>query len=218
MTTRRIAVFLTALGVLAGCSLAPNYQYVSDESSGVVVQIPKTWMFVDGEDILAVAAERAGADDAVIVSRWLRGFHADGQVAPKEFFDPSNSVPAGVVRSRYLLNSEMVHGEESNISARALLDQLDDLALIQPNAEIVSRVSYGVVSDAGANGVGYDLTLAYPTGTVRLHYIAVGDVRRGLVNTLIVGCSSSCYEAHSEVIEQIASTFTVISTPGGVRG
>lgn len=212
MNRRRIVhagIIVLALILGTGCIPGPEHQYLRDTTSGATLQLPLEWVVLDGGEVLAVAAERVPEFDNAAVSRWIHGFTAGQDVRAADLLTPTAGVPGGVIRSRYLLNSEVVHGPASNISVRALLDQLNDLAMIQPGPEIVDRRSEGVTM-AGANGVSYELTLRYPSGDLKLRYVAVADVARGFVTTLLVGCTASCYAAYQDEIAQIVESFTVV--------
>jgi hypothetical protein len=207
-----------ALGGLAtGCGGAPQYRYLSDSRSGIVVQLPQTWVDIDGADVLAVTADRIPEADNALVSHWVAGFAARSGVDPGTIFTPTQDQPGGFVRSRYLLNSELFDGGPTRLSVQVLLNQLNDLAMLPPGGNVTERQSFGVITDSGANGVRYDLTLTFPDGAIRLQYIAVADIERQFVDTLVIGCSTACYEANRDQIERVVSTFTVIEGQGGVR-
>lgn len=205
-----------AVATLAGCGAAPRYQYLTDGFSGTIVQIPAAWTVVNGEAILAVTAQRVPDADNAVLSRYIEGFSAADNLDPAQLLAATNAVPSGYVRSRYLLTSELQHGMASNLSVRDLLDQLNDLSVLPADATITVVRSFGVVTDSGANGVGYELRLEYGDGGVAtVSYVVVGDVARGVVNTLVIGCSAGCYETERAAIERVVDSFTVVD--GQVR-
>jgi hypothetical protein len=204
-----------ALGVLAGCGIE-RHQYLGDSRSGLIVQIPDEWSIIEAEDVLDVPVGRTPDSDNVVVSRWLYGFSASSSASAETLFSGAANQPGGVVRSRYLLQHELL----DKISVAALLDQVNDLALLPNGTTVTGRSGDGgVVTESGANGVTTVLSAQTPTGTIKVRYVAVVDVVRGQVNTLVIGCSSECYDANEALVEQIAGSFTVmpVQTPPARR-
>jgi hypothetical protein len=193
----------------AGCGYTQKYQYLTDTTSGLIVQIPENWTVLEGDKILAVTAERLPEADNAVMSRWLYGFSAEAGVDAKNLLSPTAGKPGGVVRSRYLLQSEVVMAE--GLAARTLLRQFNDMALIGEGDFIeTGRSAFGVITESGVNGVGHTVELSTANGPMTVRYIVTVDPRVGQVNSFLIGCSTSCFKQYEKEINQVSRSFTVV--------
>jgi hypothetical protein len=206
----RIGRVLGCTAVLAlvstGCS-APSNQYLGDQTSGVIVQIPKSWKVIESAEMLAVTANRVPQADTAALSRWLYGFSADSTAVGETILQLGGTKPSGMVRSRYFLNSEI---DGRGWTVTNLLNSLNDMAILPGGGNISSRQGGGVYTNSGVNGVRYTLELTFPDGKMTVQYVAVVDILHGQLNTLIIGCSSECYSIWSAEINRVAESFTVM--------
>jgi hypothetical protein len=129
--------------------------------------------------------------------------------------EPSSSQPGGFVRSRYLLQGEV--STPINLSVKNLFNSINDLAVLPAEGQVVSHQGFGVITESGVNGVGYDVVLRFQGGDMRLTYIVTVEPRIGQINTLLVGCSIGCYEANVKEIRKLVDSFTVVD-PASLRG
>jgi hypothetical protein len=190
----------------SGCS-APSNQYLGDKTSGVIVQIPKTWKVIESSEMLAVTANRVPQADTAALSRWLYGFSADETAVGETVLQLGGTTPSGMVRSRYFLNSEI---DGKGWTVTNLLNALNDMAILPGGGNISSRQGGGVYTDSGINGVRYTLEITYPDGKMTIQYVVAVDILHGQLNTLIIGCSSECYSTWSAEINRVADSFTVM--------
>lgn len=208
----KIRVWLGAAligSLVVGCGYAQTYQYLTDTTSGVIVQIPEGWLVLEGDKILAVTAERLPEADNAVMSRWLYGFSADPNARADNLISPTAQQPGGVVRSRYLLQSEVVGAE--GLAARTLLGQINDMALISGGDLVeTGRSAFGIITKSGVNGVGHTVELSTAGGSITVRYIVTVDPRVGQVNSFLIGCSTTCFERYLDEINQVSASFTVV--------
>lgn len=204
-----VVVATCAAVSLAACSETQPYRYLSDSVSGTIVQIPAEWAVLEGDELLAVTAQRLPERDNAVFSRWLYGFSADGAATGETLLSATQTKPGGMVRSRYLTQAELVEAN-TNLTVRKLLDLVNDMALLPAAGDVIDRKGFGVITESGVNGIGYTILLRTPDGEMRLRYIAVIDPRVGQMNTLLIGCSVACFEEWASVIDQVSERFTVV--------
>jgi len=203
---RLVGLVTVVTMVATGCS-APSYRYLGDKTSGVIVQIPKSWKVIESSEMLAVTANRVPQADTAVLSRWLYGFSADKTAVGETVLLLGGTTPSGMVRSRYFLNSEI---DGKGWSVTNLLNALNDMAILPGGGNISSRQGGGVYTDSGINGVRYTLEITYPDGKMTVQYVVAVDILHGQMNTLIIGCSSACYSTWSAEINRVADSFTVM--------
>lgn len=195
--------------LVVGCGYTQKYQYLTDTTSGLIVQIPEKWTVLEGDKILAVTAERLPEADNAVMSRWLYGFSADPEAKAESLISPTASQPGGVVRSRYLLQSEVVMAE--GLAARTLLSQFNDMALIGGGDLVeTGRSAFGIITESGVNGIGHTVELSTANGPMTVRYIVTVDPRVGQVNSFLIGCSTSCFKQYEKEINQVSRSFTVV--------
>lgn len=195
--------------LVVGCGYTQKYQYLTDTTSGLIVQIPEKWTVLEGDKILAVTAERLPEADNAVMSRWLYGFSADPEAKAESLVSPTASQPGGVVRSRYLLQSEVVMAE--GLAARTLLSQFNDMALIGGGDLVeTGRSAFGIITESGVNGIGHTVELSTANGPMTVRYIVTVDPRVGQVNSFLIGCSTSCFKQYEKEINQVSRSFTVV--------
>lgn len=203
-----IAGIVSAI-LVVGCGYTQKYQYLTDTTSGLIVQIPDNWTVLEGDTILAVTAERLPEADNAVMSRWLYGFSADPNAKAGNLIGPTAEQPGGVVRSRYLLQSEVVMAE--GLAARTLLGQFNDMALISGGDLVeTGRSAFGIITKSGVNGVGHTLELSTANGPMTVRYIVTVDPRVGQVNSFLIGCSTPCFKQYEKEIDQVSRSFTVV--------
>jgi len=200
---------VVAVVLVAGCGYTQKYQYLTDTTSGLIVQIPEKWTVLEGDKILAVTADRLPEADNAVMSRWLYGFSADPDARAETILSPTAQQPGGVVRSRYLLQSEVVMAE--GLAARTLLSQFNDMALISGGDLIeTARRAFGIITESGVNGVGHTVEFSTVDGPMTVRYIVTVDPRAGQVNTFLIGCSTPCFKQYEAEINQVSRSFTVV--------
>lgn len=211
MIRRALAMVAVAAAVvgISGCSGSEPYRYLSDPVSGTIVQIPEEWTVLEGDELLAVTAQRLPDRDNALFSRWLYGFSADSSATGETLLGSSQSKPGGMVRSRYLTQAELVEAN-TELTVRKVLEQVNDMALLPTKGEIVEREGFGVITESGVNGIGYTILLRTDEGEMRVRYIAVIDPRVGQLNSLLIGCSAACFEEWKDTIDQVSQRFTVV--------
>jgi len=207
---RPLKVLLAGMTLwLGACGYTQEYQYLSDKTSGVIVQIPSEWSVLEGDKILAVTAQRLPETDNAVMSRWLYGFSADSNARAENLLSPTAGKPGGIVRSRYLLQGEVALPE--GLAVRTLLGQLNDMALIEGGGLTeTGRSAFGVITESGINGVGHTVELSSTEGPMTVRYIVTVDPRAGQVNTFLIGCSKTCFDEYSTDIDRVSSSFTVV--------
>jgi hypothetical protein len=200
---------VVATMLVVGCGYTQKYQYLTDTTSGLIVQIPEKWTVLEGDKILAVTAERLPEADNAVMSRWLYGFSADPDARAETLISPTAGQPGGVVRSRYLLQSEVVMAE--GLAARTLLSQFNDMALISGGDLVeTGRSAFGIITESGVNGIGHTVELSTANGPMTVRYIVTVDPRVGQVNSFLIGCSTTCFKQYEAEINQVSRSFTVV--------
>jgi hypothetical protein len=211
----RVAMLLAAAALLGACGGVNEYQYLSDKTSGVVVQVPSEWRILEGDEILKVTAGRLPEADTAVFSRWLYGFSGDSTATGETLLTPGSAEPGGIIRSRYLLQGEV--STPAGLSVKNLFNSINDMAILPAEGQIMSYEGFGVITESGVNGVGYDVVIKFSTGDMKLTYIVTVDPRVGQLNTLLVGCSTGCYDANTQQIQKLVKSFTVVD-PSSLRG
>lgn len=208
-TGLRVILFSSSALLMVSCGGAQQYQYLSDNVSGVIVQLPQDWTILEGDKILAVTAQRLPEIDNAVISRWIYGFSADPGARGESLLSATSGKPGGIVRSRYLLASEAYTPEA--LAVRNLLSQINDMALISGGSLTEkSRSSFGVITQSGVNGVGHTVELETAEGPLTVRYIVTVDPRVNQVNSFLIGCSSACFQQYSAQIDQVSRSFTVV--------
>jgi dihydrodipicolinate reductase len=105
----------------------------------------------------------------------------------------------------------------AGLSVKNLFNSINDMAILPAEGQIMSYEGFGVITESGVNGVGYDVVIKFSTGDMKLTYIVTVDPRVGQLNTLLVGCSTGCYDANTQQIQKLVKSFTVVD-PSSLRG
>jgi hypothetical protein len=192
----------------SACEQVPRYQYLNDDFSGVIVQIPDTWVELDVGDVLAVPADRLPEGDTAALSRWIVGFAGNRSVKADGLLQPTAQVPTGVVRSRFVVNSEF---QQRETTIDVLMAKMNDLGFLPPGGEIIERENSGFVSDAGPNGIVVKTRARYGEGEMVYYYVFSVDPVKSLLSTMLIGCSAECYETHQDQIDSVARSFRVVN-------
>lgn len=209
---RKLRVFsaLTAAVIfMSSCTGVQEYHYLTDNVSGTILQVPKEWKILEGRELLKVVVDRLPEADTALLSRWLYGFSAEQGATGATLLAPTAAKPGGYVRSRYITPAELNDGVKS-MSAKRLLELMNDMAILPASGEIISKAGFGVSTLSGVSGFGYDLVLRFQDGEMRVRYIAVVDPRVGQIDTLLIGCSTSCYTTYEKEITAVSESFTVV--------
>jgi hypothetical protein len=186
------AVAVVAASVaLAACGQS-GYQYLSSDDETVFAKIPDDWTLLSEGVVDFAIRPQDGSTFRVLPGDetlpWRARFTSD---------------PSGRVRTDQLAGYIDVQPVDARMREQINLDMLLDYGdggepLAEPR-----RVRLGDLE-------GFRVQFAAPGDDPMVNdRLVLSDARRTVVYLIQVGCVRSCFDAHSEVIEEIMTTFTV---------
>ena len=212
-----------ALAVLAGCSSAPDYQYVANSDRSIVVKLPASWKSVDPTELGYAKPTR---------KQWMAFYDGSGQGDPNHFqtklpiSPPEQPVVQMLTVARSgdgpvpqsVLEDVLTPGSLHELIKFAKQASLDDAAVTDykvkrdtidtPQAtglRIRSLFSFdvkGIMADQSAQDV-----------SVIVDKLAVADRSGKHIHVIQVWCSLQCFAQNESLIDQVMSTYTVKAQP-----
>jgi hypothetical protein len=206
MTSRRLGAvagvaFAVATLLLTACG-DPDHVYVSDEDTGVFLQLPQGWTVFEVEDGNANVNPRTDASSgewAVII---------DGSEDPRRSHleDPAAADPVGRAS---VLNITTTQIPRTHAALRSLLTVDGSDPLENPSADLRIE-AYDEIEISGAWG--YRMVIAHSPGPgieSKIVQLAFFDDGGNRLMTLALGCSAECYDDHGDEIQAVVDTFTI---------
>lgn len=203
------AVALVIVGLLtAGCSLAPQYTYVSDSGDNAYFKVPPSWHQVN-ESSLQSAEGPSSAEGSYL---WSEAYDASSPPSVGHVFAATQEP---VAYASVISLSSAVQNDISFNSMRDLLlpvtsaarkaaaadhEDLSGFASLSDQVITNSNNDRGIREifdyDLGLTLETFDLTVMTNPATTKLYY-------------LLVQCSASCFEANYPEISEVVNSFTV---------
>ena len=218
-----------ALGLLAGCSSPPDYQYVANGDRTIVVKLPASWKSVD--------PTKVGYPKSTS-KQWMAFYDGSGKADPNNFdsklpISPPDQpvvqmvtlvekggtgpVPESVLRD--LLTPGTKHAvvkfaNQAMIDDTALTDfKTQDQTIDTPQATGVRMQSLFAfnIKDLAAKSISDKPEI--PDVRVIVDKIAVADRAGKHIHVIQIWCTAECMQANASVIDQIMSSYTVKAQP-----
>jgi hypothetical protein len=204
----RVAVLVIVGLSAAGCSLAPQYTYVSDSADNAYFKVPPSWHQVNESSLQS--AEGASTQEGSYL--WSAAYDSSRQPSVDHVF----SATASPVAYASVLN--LSSAERNDISFNGMRDLLlpvteaarSAAAAAHENLSGFASLSDQVITDSnndrgireifdydlGATPETFDLTVLVNAVTTKLYF-------------LLVQCSATCFAANYPQISDVVNSFTV---------
>jgi hypothetical protein len=204
----RVAVLVIVALSAAGCSLAPQYTYVSDSADSAYFKVPPSWHQVNENSLQS--AEGSSSQEGSYL--WSEAYDANSKPSVDHVFAATSQPIA--YSSVISLNSNE-RNEISFNSMRDLLlpvtsaarqaasadhEELQGFASLSDQVITDSSNNRGIREifdyDLGATLETFDLTVLTNSSTTKLYF-------------LLVQCSSTCFASNYPQISDVVNSFTV---------
>ncbi len=204
----RVAPLLIAALSVAGCSLAPQYTYVSDSADSAYFKVPPSWHRVNESSLQSAEGSSTEEGDYL----WSEAYDA----SPTPSVDHVFSATAKPVAYASVISlSSAERNEISFNTMRDLLlpvtasarkaaaadhEELEGFASLSDQVLTDSNNNRGIREifdyDLGTTPETFDLTVMTNAATTKLYF-------------LLVQCSATCFEANYPQISDVVNSFTV---------
>ena len=212
---RHVMLALAFVLIAAACSDPRPYQYIADDTTGLLLQVPRDWEIVESPELMAVSASIAAQSDRALGTVRLIGFgenYQGGAVVS------AVDTPAGYAVTRVLTGRELDHLDSAlsprGMSTGMLLTSIRDAALIPAGSTItidspIQARPLEQLDRAQLYGFAVTASLVTPVGEADALLGFAVDHVRGTVTTVVVGCSVECVAEHRSELEQIVLSLTI---------
>lgn len=200
-----VALVATAAVLLAGCS-GSGYNYVKSSDYNTYFKVPDRWKLYDTGTLLDPKVSGLSQDeaDAQAESKWLTAFDASPTPRLSHLFRAKNH-PWGVASVQEI--PPEAADTVSLQSLRNLFFDIDGTEETDP-AEVISYEPVNL--DGGFHGSHLVATVVQKNGSsLTVNQIAVLDQATSKLYTIVVSCTSTCYEKNQSKIEQVVNSWTV---------
>jgi hypothetical protein len=208
-----VVLCLALFGALvAGCS-GSGTQYVSNSGDHTYFKVPAGWKLYDEKAVVDSMADLSPEQrDHVLDTSWRTVFDANPKPSLGHFAKTGSKFPAGY--AVVATNSSDTQDQISDQSMRNQFLAVDELS----NAGQLTVLGYDSVNKGnGLHGIRIRARVTskpdseiYPQGDAfTFEQISLTDQTREKSYSLIVMCSSRCFEKHADRIEGIVDSWTV---------
>jgi hypothetical protein len=203
------AVALVLVGLLAaGCSLAPQYTYISDSADKAYFKVPPSWHQVNESSLQS--AEGTSSQEGSYL--WSEAYDASSQPSVDHVFSATEKPVA------YASVISLSSDERNDISFNSMRDLLlpvtsearkaaaDDHESLSGFASLSDQVITNSSNDRGIREIfdydlgvtpeTFDLTVMTNAATTKLYF-------------LLVQCAATCFSTNYPEISQVVNSFTV---------
>jgi hypothetical protein len=202
----RLVLFAAAATLLAACA-GSGYHYVKSSDDHTYFKVPESWKLFDEQTIvhnlgkgLSKSAQQAQLDQG-----WQVGFDASSHPSLKHLGSGRAGSPEGLAIVRPLSTQDA-----DAISMQTLRNAYVDIDTAVQNNEGQIVQYEPVALDGGFHGMHVVAELQDSKGrTSTIDQTSVVDKDTTKLYSLIVTCSSDCYDAHKSQIENVVSSWTV---------
>ncbi len=203
------AAALVLAGLLtAGCSLAPQYTYVSDHADSAYFKVPPSWHEVN-ESSLESAEGPTSQEGSYL---WSEAYDASPQPSVEHVFSATakpvayasvislssaerNDISFNSMRDLLLpVTSEARQAASNDHESLSGFASLSDQVITNSNNDRGIREIFDY--DLGVTPETFDLTVMTNAATTKLYF-------------LLVQCSATCFTANYPEISQVVNSFTV---------
>jgi hypothetical protein len=204
----RVVALVFAGLFIAGCSLAPQYTYVSDSADNAYFKVPPTWHEVNESSLQS--AEGPSSQDGSYL--WSEAYDASAQPSVSHVFSATAKPiayasvisPSAPERNDISFNSMrdllLPVTSEARKAAASNHENLSGFASLSYQVLTNSSNDRGIREifdyDLGTTPETFDLTVMTNPATTKLYF-------------LLVQCSATCFEANYPEISQVVNSFTV---------
>jgi hypothetical protein len=201
-----IGAGLVAVGFLAGCA-GSGYDYVKSSSDRTYFKVPSKWTLYDEEDLV----DRFNGDltdaqrEQLLDDTWRVAFDASPKPTLRHLLETNAKDPSGVALVRSL-----TFDDSDTVSLAALRNYFFDVdtALEDGTGEVVDYEDLQL--DGGFRGSHLVANLTMTDGGVMtIDQTMLLDQATTKLYSLIVSCSSTCYERNSGDIKKVVESWTV---------
>jgi hypothetical protein len=199
-------LFVTAAVLLAACA-GSGYHYVKNSDDHTYFKVPDSWKLYD-EDALVHGLSNhlsKSQQQAVLDQGWQVGFDASSRPSLKHVGDGTATEPDGLA-----LVTSLSADEQDQMSLQTLRNAYFNVdAALQANA--AHEDTYEPVNlDGGFHGIHLIVTIdGKKGGSFTVDQTSVINQDTTKVYSLIVTCTSSCYDRHQDQIDNIVKSWTV---------
>ena len=204
----RVAALVIVGLSAAGCSLTPQYNYVSDSADSAYFKVPPSWHQVP-ESSLQSAEGSASQEGSYL---WSRAFDANSKPSVDHVF-AATSQPVAYASVISLSSNE--RGEMSFNSMRDLLLPVTAAARKAATAAHENLSGFASLSDAvitdSNNDRGIREIFEYDLGTTleTFDLTVLTNAATTKLFFLLVQCSATCFAASYPQISDVVNSFTV---------
>jgi hypothetical protein len=199
------AAALLAAALIAACA-GSGYTYVKNGDDHTYFKVPDNWKLYDEDSIVHSLNKTLSKREqqAAIDQGWQVGFDASSRPSLKHLLSGRASDPEGVA-----IVSPLSNDEQDSMSLQAMRNtyiQID--AALQANAAEIQTYE-PVALDGGFHGMHVVVTIDAKAGSTTVDQTSVVDQDTTKIYTLIVSCSTSCYNRNQDRIDNIVKSWTV---------
>jgi hypothetical protein len=204
----RVVALVFAGLLMAGCSLAPQYTYVSDSADNAYFKVPPSWHEVNESSLQS--AEGPSSQEGSYL--WSEAYDASRQPSVAHVF---SATATPLAYASVISLSSAARNDISFNSMRDLLLPVTSVARKAAASDHESLSGFASLSDQvltnssndrgireifdydlGATPETFDLTVLTNPATTKLYF-------------LLVQCSETCFAANYPEISQVVNSFTV---------
>jgi hypothetical protein len=204
---RAAALALVGLSI-AGCSLAPQYTYVSDSADNAYFKVPPAWHRVSESSLQS--AEGSGTQEGSYL--WSEAYDANSKPSVDHVFAATTRpvAYASVISLSAAERNDISYNSMRDLllpvtsaarkAASANHEELEGFASLSDQVITDSDHNRGIREifdyDLGTSPETFDLTVLTNSSTTKLYF-------------LLVQCSSTCFVANYRQISDVVGSFTV---------
>jgi hypothetical protein len=202
-----VAAAVVAGAVLLAACAGTGYQYVKSSSDHTYFKVPDGWKLFDEQSIVKSLGKSLSKSQqqAALDQSWQVGFDGSSHPSLKHLGNEHADAPEGLAIVRPLSAQDA-----DAISLQSLRNQFVDIDTAVQN-NLGQIVSYDPVSlSGGFHGMHVVAELQDSKGTTStIDQTSVVNSDTTKIYSLIVTCTSDCYDAHKSQIQNVVGSWTV---------
>jgi len=197
---------LVAGSLLVAACAGSGYHYVKSSDDHTYFKVPEGWKLFDEETIVhGLKKLSKRQQQATIDQSWQVGFDASSRPSLKHIGSARSSSPDGLA-----VVSPLSPDEQDSMSLQTLRNEYVNIdAAVQANAAVIQTYE-PVTFDGGFHGIHLVATIEDSKGnSSTIDQTSVVDQDTTKLYSLIVTCTTSCYDRYKDKIDNVVSSWTV---------
>lgn len=201
---RGLAALTLASILLAACA-GTGYHYVKSSSDHTYFKVPDSWKLFDEKSIVHSLGLSKSQERTQLDQSWQVGFDASRHPSLKHLGSGRADAPEGLA-----IVDPLSAQDADAVSMQSLRNEYVDIdGAVQSNKAQILKFE-PVALDGGFHGMHVVAELQGSKGrTATIDQTSVVNKDTTKIYSLIITCTSDCYDAHKSQIEDVVSSWTV---------